>query len=68
MNRQQIARSKAQFPRCAYLIFLNEGSNIIVSALDQGTRPLRSLSEKPPPKLRIHVVGTGSASWQSFAT
>ena len=30
-----------------YLIFLDEGSNIIVSALDKGTRPLRSLSEKP---------------------
>jgi hypothetical protein len=50
MNRRQIARSKAQFPRCAYLIFLNEGSNIIGSALDQGTRPLLSLSEKSPPK------------------
>jgi hypothetical protein len=30
-----------------YLIFLNERSNIIVSALGKGTRTLRPLSEKP---------------------
>jgi hypothetical protein len=30
-----------------YLIFLDPGSNIIVSALDKGTRPLSSLSEQP---------------------
>ena len=30
-----------------YLIFLNEGSNMIVSALGKGTRPLRPLTEMP---------------------
>lgn len=30
-----------------YLIFLNEGSNMIVSVLGKGTRPLRPLTEMP---------------------
>ena len=56
MSLRQIARSSPHSPdMCVqwlmvgldYLIFLDEGSNIIVSALDKGTRPLRSLSEKP---------------------